>query len=671
MWNSSRLVGLRPLSMRSVALLLAVAAVSLLLWAVLDRAAADATSGFSGQAAAPPDHLLAAPLVKTATVRDGQEASGFTYPGEVKAAAQVSVLPRGSGRVEKLVVEVGSVVKKGNVIAELDAATTRAQVSQAQANLESAQARHASMEAGPRAEQVAQARANLDSARARLAGMSGGRDEQMAQAQAALEIAWANREKVRRGATEADRQASQTAVDSTRANVQTAMARLETLKQWPTQTEWGQALGAVDAARANLHAAEARLADLKAGPKQADLMAAEAQVAQAKASLDRANDHVDIARGSDAAAKAALGGMTAGTAEKAAAAASASLDAAIERLELLRRSPLPPDLQAAQSAVDVAGANLMAAEFRVDQMKRGATSEDLRQAEAGVAAAEAALASAEARLRQVVGGATEEDLWLVESAVRQAEQSVLLAQKPFRDEDVAQARAAVVAAEQQRLLASNPYTEFDMAMARATVRQAEAALEMTQIALNEMVVTSPIDGVVAERLQSVGSMAGPQTPIVTLVSREVELILSVEDSRVWLVKAGQAVEVRAPAHPGITFPARVATIAPTGDSRSRSFQVKVRPDDPQGRLLPGMFVQATIISAEKEKTVLVPRDALVARSGETLVFVVRGDAVQQRTVEASPAQNGMMEVAAGLEVGEEVVTVGHADLRDGDRIRKG
>jgi cobalt-zinc-cadmium efflux system membrane fusion protein len=156
-----------------------------------------------------------------------------------------------------------------------------------------------------------------------------------------------------------------------------------------------------------------------------------------------------------------------------------------------------------------------------------------------------------------------------------------------------------------------------------------------------------------------------------LVSPEVELALSVEESKVWLLKDGQKVDINIPAYPGGAFQAKVSSIAPTADPKSRTFPVKVRPEDPDGKLRPGMFAQVKITPPEKGKTVLVPKDAVVTRSGQTLVFVVKGEAVQQRTVTVGPTQNGMMEITGGLDVGEEVVTAGHADLKDGDRVRKG
>ena len=68
-----------------------------------------------------------------------------------------------------------------------------------------------------------------------------------------------------------------------------------------------------------------------------------------------------------------------------------------------------------------------------------------------------------------------------------------MAKRPARAEDIAQAQSAP-GGRQQYEIAMNPYTEHDMEMAGASVQQAQAAVEMAEIALAETQVISPIDG---------------------------------------------------------------------------------------------------------------------------------------------------------------------------------
>ena len=60
-------------------------------------------------------------------------------------------------------------------------------------------------------------------------------------------------------------------------------------------------------------------------------------------------------------------------------------------------------------------------------------------------------------------------------------------------------------------------------------------------------------------------------------SKELEIVVNVEEARIGQVKAGQTVTISVPAFPGKLFPAKVASIAPSADTRTHTFPVKVRP----------------------------------------------------------------------------------------------
>src|SRR5512133_251711 len=572
--------------------------------------------------------------VKTSPVTQGAISVALSYAGDVKAASQVSVLPKASGTIDRLGVDVGSKVKKGDVIAELDSASQQTAVAQARANLAAAQARLASLQEGARPEAVAQARAALESASARL-------------------------DQVKKGPNDAQRQAASSAVEQTtaslssaRANVQAAQAGVDALKAWPTQREWGAALAAVDSAKANVRAAEEKLADVKAGAKPAELLAATQAVEAARAALMAKQDGLQVAKDNGTPlASWAASGTSLGQSQEALVAARTAYEAAKANLALLQSRPLPWELQAAASNVDAANASLNAASAAVEQMKRGATPEDITKAQAqvtsaqnGVTSAEAALATAQASLKQTQDGATEEELRI--------------------------AQAQVAGAESALALASSPYRTADFEAARAGVAQAQAALDAAELGLGETRVLSPVDGVVADRMQSEGQLVGLSAPIVSIVSSEVELSLGVEEAQIGSIAEGQQAEITVAAYPGQAFPAKVAVIAPTADPKSRTFQVKVRPVTSDGRLRSGMFAQVRIVTAEKGSALVVPREALVTRGGTSSVFVLKGDSVEARAVRTGMVSGGSVEITSGLTAGEEVVTSGQSDLRDGDKVKK-
>lgn len=88
----------------------------------------------------------------------------YVMAGIIDANEKAGVTTKISARISAIAVDVGSVVKKGDTLITLDSKDIEAQVVQAKAGVDTAQANLAKMQSGARPEQLAQAQASLDSA---------------------------------------------------------------------------------------------------------------------------------------------------------------------------------------------------------------------------------------------------------------------------------------------------------------------------------------------------------------------------------------------------------------------------------------------------------------------------------------------------------------------------
>src|SRR4051794_20051250 len=96
-------------------------------------------------------------IVQTAPASVGAISSVYGYAGQVQAAQQVSVVPRTSGIVKDILVDVGQTVRQGEVIATLDPGALPQQVEQARTNLFSTNVKLQQERAGARPEVIATA----------------------------------------------------------------------------------------------------------------------------------------------------------------------------------------------------------------------------------------------------------------------------------------------------------------------------------------------------------------------------------------------------------------------------------------------------------------------------------------------------------------------------------
>ncbi|MBI3997771.1 MAG: efflux RND transporter periplasmic adaptor subunit [Armatimonadetes bacterium] len=401
-----------------------------------------------------------------------------------------------------------------------------------------------------------------------------------------------------------------------------------------------------EAARA---AAVARLAAMKAGPRAETVAAAEAA---AKAARQRLAD------------------LEADGRPEAVAQAEANLAAARARLAQLRAGATPEQLAAAEAQVRLANNQRYLALAQADALLGSRLpntfTPDQKEAQAGVTWEQGKIA--EANLAALKAGATAEQVAQAQAAVDAAEQQVALARTPYSEATIQQAREAVAQAEAQAKLAASPYTEHDLAAAQAAVDQAGAAVGLARIQLSQATITAPFDGVVAQRLVAEGAMAGPTTPLLRLVSRDTQVVVSVEEARVGELQPGQSATIAVSAYPGRAFEATVASVAPGVDPKTRTVQVKLAPRDAEGKLREGMFAQVQLQLGGKENALLVPRAGLVQEGGAPVVFVVDGGTVRRRAVTTGLGDGKQVEVVAGLAEGEAVATSGLSAIEDGQEV---
>lgn len=113
-----------------------------------------------------------------------------------------------------------------------------------------------------------------------------------------------------------------------------------------------------------------------------------------------------------------------------------------------------------------------------------------------------------------------------------------------------------------------------------------------------------------------------------------------------------------------TFDGEVVQLAPSLDAKTRTMKAQVSANNRDGMLKPGMYVRVTLVLERKESVVAVPSSAITQRGGRKVVFVQRGQRVEQRDVSLGIRQDEQVEILSGVESGESVVVLGLETLAD-------
>ena len=114
---------------------------------------------------------------------------------------------------------------------------------------------------------------------------------------------------------------------------------------------------------------------------------------------------------------------------------------------------------------------------------------------------------------------------------------------------------------------------------------------------------------------------------------------------------------------------RIKRISPVIDPATGTVKVTVEARDPSRRLRPGMFARIRIIYDVHANVVKAPKDAIITEDRENAVFVVRDSVAYRLPIETGYVNTTHVEVLAGLEAGDTVVTTGKTSLKDSTKVQ--
>jgi membrane fusion protein (multidrug efflux system) len=221
---------------------------------------------------------------------------------------------------------------------------------------------------------------------------------------------------------------------------------------------------------------------------------------------------------------------------------------------------------------------------------------------------------------------------------------------------------------------ANAAADLDSAVAEEKQARAQQATVRAQLA--KKTVRAPFAGRLGIRQVNLGEFVADGAPIVSLQSFDpIHVDFSLPQQWLGRLAPGQSVQVSAEGLPGKPLGGTLTTINPDVDPETRNVALQATLDNPEGRLRPGMFVDARVVFPEKQRVLTVPATAVVYAPYGDSVFIVEkaraakkglaGYTVRQQFVRLGETRGDIASVASGLSPGQRVVTSGAFKLRPG------
>jgi HlyD family secretion protein len=234
-----------------------------------------------------------------------------------------------------------------------------------------------------------------------------------------------------------------------------------------------------------------------------------------------------------------------------------------------------------------------------------------------------------------------------------------------------------------RLSKIGPRAE-EISRAQGAVIQAEGQLAFAKSQLDATAIRAPVDGTILERTvekgelltagfasQAEGGPVGSAVELANLNDIQVELDIAQDDFS--KLSPRQECTVTTDAYPDRQYNCRIAEISPQANRQKATVQVKVEILNPDDYLRPEMNATVKFLANEQKTPtqragIVVPSAGVRDREGKKVVFIAYRNKAVMRTVRIL-GQRSAGYLVDGLVGGEDIITAGPQDLRDGQKIK--
>ena len=205
-----------------------------------------------------------------------------------------------------------------------------------------------------------------------------------------------------------------------------------------------------------------------------------------------------------------------------------------------------------------------------------------------------------------------------------------------------------------------PARSFELDAARANVRRAEASLARFYSLMSDTMIKAPVDGIITKITVDVGEQASASQAAISMIGlSNTQIKVDVPESDITKLKVGDTVEITLDAFGNDQiFNGTVTFIDPASTVISEViyYKVTVGFNVKDEKIKSGMTANLTILTNSKDNILVVPSRAVSARGDERFVEVLENNqAVEKIVTVGLKGDDGLWEISSGLNAGEKVI----------------
>jgi len=256
---------------------------------------------------------------------------------------------------------------------------------------------------------------------------------------------------------------------------------------------------------------------------------------------------------------------------------------------------------------------------------------------------------------------------ILSKSLASARASVRQRQTQFNQEEVRLERARLLLADEVTTPQEFDDIRFNLEALEHSIAVAQAEVERLSLELARKEIRAPFDGVVVERLTEEGEWKSTGATVAVFARDHVyDVVANVPEAYIGWINAGDEALITINDE---LIDGEIVGVMPRGDVVSRTFPVRVRISG-EYNLREGMSATVQLPSGQVREAILAPRDAVLLREGQQVLFTVADGQARLHEVEVlGYAENRIGVASPSLDVGMPVIVRGHERLRPGQEVR--
>jgi membrane fusion protein (multidrug efflux system) len=220
----------------------------------------------------------------------------------------------------------------------------------------------------------------------------------------------------------------------------------------------------------------------------------------------------------------------------------------------------------------------------------------------------------------------------------------------------------------RELFDSNNVSRQEMLLVHTQHEQAKAEAEVARIRYERAAIRAPFEGIITDRFVELGELVQPGVRVARIVDPfTLKLVGSMTERDVRWIEKDAPVTIAVEGVDG-TVAGSVHWVGFEADPRTGKFPVEIWVENPNLKIRPGVLGRARIEKTSHNNVIGIPRDAIVQRPGEQVVFVESDGRAYERSVRLGSDQGNLVVALDGLEEGDHLIVRGQRDLADSGKV---